>query len=61
MSQHTREAFRIERDGHVATVELLGPGKGNALGMACWDELPGVFEELDADDEVRAVVLRGSG
>lgn len=54
-------AFTIERSGHVAEVTLLGPGKGNAMGPDFWRELPMVFEALDADPEIRAIVLTGSG
>jgi enoyl-CoA hydratase/carnithine racemase len=54
-------AFKVERSGHVAEVTLLGPGKGNAMGPDFWRELPVVFEALDADPEVRAIVLTGSG
>lgn len=54
-------ALRVERDGAVAEVTLLGPGKGNAMGPDFWRELPEVFGELDAADDVRAVVLTGSG
>ncbi|MDQ3402541.1 MAG: crotonase/enoyl-CoA hydratase family protein [Actinomycetota bacterium] len=46
---------------HVAEVTLLGPSKGNAMGPDFWRELPIVFRALDADPEVRAVVLTGSG
>jgi enoyl-CoA hydratase len=45
----------------VAEVTLLGPGKGNAMGPDFWRELPVVFGELDRDEDVRAVVLTGSG
>jgi len=51
----------VTRDGAVAHVTLTGPGRGNAMGPATWDELAPAFAELDADDAVRAVVLRGSG
>jgi len=54
-------ALRVERKEHVAEVTLLGPGKGNAMGPDFWRELPVVFGELDADPEVRAVVLTGDG
>lgn len=54
-------ALEVTRDGHVATVELTGPGKGNALGPDVWRELPEVFDALDADEAVRVVVLRGRG
>jgi enoyl-CoA hydratase len=55
------KSLRVDRTDHVAEVTLLGPGKGNAMGPDLWDELPTVFTELDADEEVRAVVLTGSG
>lgn len=54
-------ALRVECKDHVAEVTLLGPGKGNAMGPDFWRELPQVFGRLDADPEVRAVVLTGSG
>lgn len=57
----TYESLAVDVDGHVAQVTLLGPGKGNAMGPAFWAELPQAFEALDADPEVRAIVLTGSG
>lgn len=54
-------ALRVERAEHVAEVTLLGPSKGNAMGPDFWRELPLVFTALDADEDVRAVVLTGSG
>ncbi|SIR99533.1 crotonase/enoyl-CoA hydratase family protein [Williamsia sterculiae] len=59
MSQWT--AFEVTVADHVAEVTLIGPGKGNAMGPDFWRELPEVFAELDADTEVRAVVLAGRG
>ncbi|QIS17321.1 crotonase/enoyl-CoA hydratase family protein [Nocardia terpenica] len=55
------KAFTVERADHVATVTLTGPGKGNAMGPDFWRELPLIFGELDADPQVRAVLLTGSG
>ena len=57
----SREALAVEVKDNVAQVTLLGPGKGNAMGPAFWDEMPVLFAELDADPEVRAIVLTGSG
>lgn len=57
----TYESVTVETDGHVAQVTLIGPGKGNAMGPAFWAELPDVFTSLDADPDVRAIVLTGSG
>ena len=54
-------SLRVDRVGPVAQVTLVGPGKGNAMGPDFWRELPGAFQDLDADPEVRAVVLTGSG
>ncbi|GAA0646555.1 crotonase/enoyl-CoA hydratase family protein [Kutzneria viridogrisea] len=54
-------SLSVEVRGHVAEVTLLGPGKGNAMGPDFWRELPLVFGALDADPQVRAVVLTGSG
>lgn len=55
------EAVTVETKDHVAQVTLVGPGKGNAMGPAFWSEMPEVFASLDADPEVRAIVLTGSG
>ena len=55
------ESVTIETKEHVAQVTLIGPGKGNAMGPAFWSELPEVFAALDADRDVRAIVLTGSG
>lgn len=55
------ESLTVERIDTVAEVILTGPGKGNAMGPAFFRELPEVFTELDRDDSVRAVILRGKG
>lgn len=55
------KAFTVETSGHVAQVTLIGPGKGNAMGPDFWTELPLIFAELDADPQVRAVVLAAAG
>jgi enoyl-CoA hydratase len=54
-------SLRVERAGAIAEVVLTGPGKGNAMGPDAWRELPEVFDALDRDASVRAVVLRGEG
>ncbi len=57
----TWTAFAVDVDAHIATVTLLGPGKGNAMGPDFWRECPAVFRALDADPRVRVVVVRGAG
>jgi enoyl-CoA hydratase len=58
---HPLESLTVEVKDNVAQVTLIGPGKGNAMGPEFWAEMPVVFAELDADPEVRAIVLTGSG
>ena len=55
------ESVTVETKDHVAQVTLTGPGKGNAMGPAFWSEMPEVFATLDADRDVRAIVITGSG
>jgi enoyl-CoA hydratase len=57
----TTRALQIQIADHVAEVTLLGPGKGNAMGPDFWREMPEAFAALDADDAVRAVIVRGAG
>lgn len=57
----TYESVTVEIKDQVAQVTLIGPGKGNALGPAFWSEMPEVFAGLDADRDVRAIVVTGSG
>ena len=59
MSGH--DGFGVVRDGPVATITLDVPGKLNRVSMAARDQLSSVFAELDADDDVRFVVLTGAG
>jgi enoyl-CoA hydratase len=55
------ESIIVDVSQHVAQVTLIGPGKGNAMGPAFFSEMTDVFATLDADPEVRAIVLTGSG
>jgi enoyl-CoA hydratase len=49
------------RDGGVAILSLNAPERRNALTVAMADELVDACEELDADREIGAVVVRGEG
>ncbi|HMB34751.1 MAG TPA: enoyl-CoA hydratase-related protein [Methylomirabilota bacterium] len=48
-------------DGGVATVTLNRPGQRNAMNAALLASLSDHFEALDANREVRVVVIRGAG
>ncbi|CAB1370447.1 enoyl-CoA hydratase/isomerase family protein [Denitratisoma oestradiolicum] len=50
-----------ERDGDIATVTLFNPDKLNAVNGAMWRRLKVVMDELDGDECLRCVVLRGEG
>ncbi|RYF74549.1 MAG: crotonase/enoyl-CoA hydratase family protein [Cytophagaceae bacterium] len=57
----TYKSLSISTQNGVLTLTLLGPGKGNAMGPDFWAELPAAIDEINRMDDVRAVVVRGSG
>jgi enoyl-CoA hydratase len=54
-------AVLLARDGAIATVTLSSPGRLNALDKAMWAQLGASMRELDADESLRCVVVRGAG
>lgn len=60
-SEAVRNAFDVSVDSGIARVTMKGPGKGNALGPDFWHEAPQLFDAIDANSDVRAVVLTGAG
>jgi len=54
-------SLTVEIAERVATVTLIGPGKGNRMGPDFWREMPLAFEQLGRDESVRAIVVRGKG
>lgn len=57
----TYDGFRVESAGDVARITLDVPGRFNRVSMLARDQLRQVFEELDADDATRFIVLSGAG
>ncbi|MBN1288796.1 MAG: enoyl-CoA hydratase/isomerase family protein, partial [Actinobacteria bacterium] len=51
----------ITREGNVEVIKLNRPDKKNALTLDMALELGRVFEDMQFDDEVRAVLLTGEG
>lgn len=51
----------VERDGDIAIFWLNRPDRLNAFMVQMGEELRAAFDETDADDSVRAVVLTGTG
>jgi enoyl-CoA hydratase/carnithine racemase len=57
MSQH----LEVTRDGRIATLRLDRPDRGNALDVGLMEALLAAAEAISAEDEVRAVIVRGLG
>ncbi|MGV9744202.1 enoyl-CoA hydratase-related protein [Rhodococcus zopfii] len=57
----TEKSVVVDRDGTVAIVRLNRPDRLNAFTTEMCHRLLEVFDELDADDDVRAIVLTGTG
>lgn len=55
------EFLRVERKGAVATLWIDRQPKMNTMTVAMRNEFPGIFSELEADDGIRVVVVRGAG
>lgn len=51
----------LETEGHVATLTLNRPERLNAISPTMLDELSRQLVALDADPEVRVIVLTGAG
>ncbi len=59
MSNYTQILYEVE-DG-VATITLHRPDKMNAFTGTMMNEMISAFDEIDADDNVRAVIVTGHG
>ena len=55
------EFVRVERRGPLATVWIDRQAKMNTMTVAMRNEFPAIFRELDADDGVRVLIVRGAG
>jgi enoyl-CoA hydratase/carnithine racemase len=53
--------IRYEPDGHLLTITLNRPERLNAFTPRMASELIEAFDQADADDEVRAVIVTGAG
>jgi enoyl-CoA hydratase len=61
MSTNEYTAIRIDRRGPIVEVVLARPEKLNAMSRAFFFEIKRAFEEIDADDDVRAVIVWAEG
>ena len=51
----------LHRQGSIAVITLNNTGKRNAMTDEMWGRIPALMREVDADPEVRVVVLTGAG
>jgi enoyl-CoA hydratase/carnithine racemase len=51
----------VDRDGPVVTLTFNRPDARNAMTWGMYERLRQVCDEVDADDSVRVLVLRGAG
>lgn len=57
----TFDTLEVHRVGHVGWLVLNRPETLNAMSIRMLDELPGAWAALDADPDVRAIVVTGAG
>lgn len=53
--------YKVEKKAPLAWVWLNRPEKKNAMNPPAWAELPGIFEDLSNDPDVRVVIIAGKG
>jgi enoyl-CoA hydratase/carnithine racemase len=51
----------VEREGPIGRMVFDHPARRNAVSLAMWGQIPELAAQLDADPDVRVVVLRGAG
>ncbi len=55
------EGLRLERQGAVATIWIDRQARMNTMTVAMRNEIPRLFRDVDADEAVRVIVVRGAG
>jgi len=51
----------VEKEPPLGWIVFNRPNKLNAFNQAVWEAIPGAIAQLEADPEVRVVILRGAG
>lgn len=57
----TESFLKVEKIGHIAWLVLNKPEQRNTMTMEFFREIRRLFEEFDADPDVRVVVIRAEG
>jgi enoyl-CoA hydratase/carnithine racemase len=53
--------IHVEKDGPIGWLVFDHPERRNAISVEMWREIPRAAAALEADEQVRVVVLRGAG
>jgi enoyl-CoA hydratase/carnithine racemase len=61
MSTPTQDLVVTHEAEGLAVISLNRPAKRNAINLAMWQGLKEIFDELNRSNEIRAVILTGSG
>jgi crotonobetainyl-CoA hydratase/dehydration protein DpgD len=61
MTGADKGGVRYEKKGHVAYVTLDRPAVLNAMNQRMHEELATIWDDVEADDDVRVAVLTGAG
>lgn len=61
MNTQTSDEVLVARDGPIITLTFNRPEARNAMTWGMYERLYQVCEEVDADDTVRVLVLKGAG
>ena len=48
-------------DGPIGWIVFDNPGRHNAMSVAMWEAIPAAVDALEANPQVRVIVLRGAG
>jgi enoyl-CoA hydratase/carnithine racemase len=53
--------IRVQTNGHVTTITLDHPERKNAMNVGMWQALAEIARDIGADEEIRVVIVRGTG
>ncbi|OGA13511.1 MAG: enoyl-CoA hydratase [Betaproteobacteria bacterium RIFCSPLOWO2_02_FULL_63_19] len=55
------ERIIAEKQGAVGWITFNNPKRRNAISVDMWEAIPAVFDQFEADPEIRVIVLAGAG
>jgi enoyl-CoA hydratase/carnithine racemase len=55
------DELQLRKDGAVATLVINRPEKRNPISFRMWQELPSLVADVERDDSIKVLVVRGAG